>query len=463
MIPQGMPPVSDNTESAMRIRAAYVKHHISLILTRCIFQPFLFVLEPRLAPADRLFREMSEELKRKSTKREAMWRQRTLYAAFTAPSAKQTINKVATRIVDEIMRTIRCFTPETRWPLLLVAVRHVVKQAAETWRYARLELGLISASMDGKDIVQAPTKGAGVPSRNDAMVEELLRNILLPLFPVIKRDPMIGDLLGKPDLHDEGCTFSAGQILYRDDTDVVACQEGIFKHSTRPNQPRMSLNSSPKVSKTQGQETRGRPSRESPTHRTQARTQDQKDEVDQLREPPTSRTESPTKAHQEEEEDGREEEEGEEGEDISRDSPMERAEPREQDGRMEDVSPRRSPTGHRGAPASDDRLTSLPTHLHHHNRARRSPEVEALKERRGADRDSSTPTPVQDHGADLALPDDGPSVSDHSLTSSKVAVQSPTTQASQKSRQFMKGAGAAPSWENASGEVTALETRGDGW
>ena len=458
MIPPGMPPFLDNTESAMKVRAACVKHHISSILTRCIFQPFLFVLEPRLAPADRLFREMSEELKRKSTKREAMWRQRTLYAAFTAPSAKQTINKVATRIVDEIMRTIRCFTPETRWPLLIVAIREIVKQAAETWRYARLELGLISASMDGKDIVQAPTKGAAVPSRNDARVEELCRNILLPLFPVIKRDPMIGDLLGKPDMHDEGCTISPGQLLYHDDPNVVACWEGTSKYSTRPTQPRIPLKPSPKVSRTQGQEIRGKSSLESPTHRTQSRTQDQKEEVDQVYEPPTSRTESPTKSHQEEEEGGEEEEE-----DIPRDPPAERAEAREQDDRIEDISPSRSPTGHRGSPVSDNRLTPLPVHLHHTNRARFSPEAEALEERRGAEQDSSTPTPVRDHGANLALPDDGPSASDHSLTSSKVVVQSPTTEASQKSRQFMKGGRPAPSRDNASGEVAALDTGGDGW
>lgn len=452
MIPSGMPPFLDNTQSAMRIRAAYVKHHISSLLTRYIFQPFLFVLEPRLAPADRLFREMSEELKRKSTKREALWRQRTLYAAFTASSAKTTINKVATRIVDEIMRTIKYFTPDARWPLLVVAVRRIVKQAAETWRYARLELGMISASMDGEDIVRAPTKGAGVSARNDARFEELCEKMLLPLFPVIKRDPMIGDLLGKPDLHDEGYTFSSGQILYSDNTDVVACREGILRYSARSTQPRVSTNTNPKLPGTQGQEIQGKLLRDSPTKRTQSKTQEQQRAVDVIHESPKIRTEPRTRSHQQGEGEG----EGEKDE-FSRDSATRRAELTEQGDRIEGSSPPRSPSRRRGTPASDYRVTPSPLDLHHHSRATLSPAARAFEERQQAERDSRTPTPAQEHLANMATPDDGPAASDHSVTSSRL------TEASQHSGQSMKGAGPAPSWSNAGGEVAAFQTVGDGW
>ena len=457
MIPPGMPPFFDNTKSATHIRAAYVKHHISSILTRYIFQPFLFVLEPRLAPADRLFREMSEELKRKSTKREALWRQRTLYAAFTASSAKQTINKVATRVVDEVMRTVKYLTLDTRWSPLIVAIRRIVKQAAETWRYARLELGLISASMDGKDIVRASTKGAGVYVRNVAGVEELCEKVLLPLFPVIKRDPMIGDLLGKPDLKDEGYIFSPGQLLYSDDTDVVACREGVFRYIARSTQPRMSTFPNPKLSKTHGQEIHGKLSGESTIHGPQSRTQDRQEGVDIIHVSPTSRTESRTRSHQEEGE-------GEEEEDLSRDSSIRRTESEEQDDRIEDNdSPPRSPTRSQGTPAPEDRVTPSPVNLQLDNRTQLSPEAEALGKRHKAERDSRTPTHVQEHRARVATPDDGPAASDHSIISSRLSVQSPTTEASQHSRQSMKGTGTAPSWENTGGEVAAFQAVGDGW
>ena len=458
-----MPPFFDNTESAKNIRAAYVKHHISSILTRCIFQPFLFVLEPRLAPADRLFREMSEELKRKSTKREALWRQRTLFAAFTASSAKQTINKVATRIVEEIMRTIKYFTPDTQWPYLIVAVRRIVKQAAETWRYARLELGLISVSMDGKDIVRALTRDAGLSGKDEARIDDLCGKMLLPLFPVIKRDPMIGDLLGKSDLHDEGYTFSPGQILYSDDADVAACREGVLRYSARSTRPKISTNTNPRLSKPQGQEFHGMSPLASSTHRTQSRTQDQQNEVDMIHKSPRSRTELRTRSHQEEGE-GEEEEEGGEVEgELSRDSPTRRTNSKEQYDRIESSSPPRSLTRRRGTPASDDGVTPPQVDLDYHGRATLSSEAEARGEQHQAERDSRTPTPAQEHRSNMATPDDGPAGSDHSRRSSRHLMHSPTMEAKQHSGQSMKGAGAAPSWGDAGGEVAAFQTVGEGW
>lgn len=80
---------------------------------------------------------MSRQLRQKSTRRESSWRQHTLHAAYTAQSAKQAVNKVASDIVKEICTEIKYLISYDEEEQVQTAVRRVVKIAAETWRYAR--------------------------------------------------------------------------------------------------------------------------------------------------------------------------------------------------------------------------------------------------------------------------------------------------------------------------------------
>lgn len=213
-----MPFSSSHTEPSAQLRMAYVEHTISAIITRRIFEPFLFVLSGRLRPADELFVEMSHNLKRKSIRREALWRQRTLHAAFTAASAKQSINRIATRIVDEIIDAVKPFAHRARWQHVTAGVRHIVKTAAETWRYARLESPLIIASMDSADITQA-VGGKTAQRADGAHTSESCRRVLFSLFPTIRREAIRESLPGEIKPEDQGCLYSRGRVLYADDAD----------------------------------------------------------------------------------------------------------------------------------------------------------------------------------------------------------------------------------------------------
>jgi len=222
-----LPPSFSKMESSSHLRIAFVEHTISQIVTRRIFEPFLFVLSGRLQPADALFFEMSQDLKRKSTRREALWRQRTLHAAYTASSAKQSINDIARYIVDEIVDAIKELVDRTKWEHVSAAVRRIVKTAAETWRYARLESPLIIASMDSNQIVKASDEGAG------GNIEPLGpgKKVLLSLFPIIKREAANGGYENEFKPIDQGYVYSRGRVLYADDAVLRP-----YQADTRPGQ-----------------------------------------------------------------------------------------------------------------------------------------------------------------------------------------------------------------------------------
>jgi len=135
--PADLPDFTSDSAASIGIRAAYVQHIISYTLTIQVFQPFLFTLSRRHEPANRLFEDMSRQLRQKSTRRESSWRQHTLHAAYTAPSAKQAVNKAAADIVKEICSDIKYLLSYDEEEQVHAAVRRIVKIAAETWRYAR--------------------------------------------------------------------------------------------------------------------------------------------------------------------------------------------------------------------------------------------------------------------------------------------------------------------------------------
>ncbi|KAI9819498.1 MAG: hypothetical protein M1827_006946 [Pycnora praestabilis] len=222
-IPSTVPSFLTNTSSSRQLRAAYIQHVISSILSYRVFQPFLFSLGRRYDKADTLFQTMSNELRNKSTRKEAVWRQHTLFAAYTASSAKKTINAAAGAVVEEIVHHIKHFTDTKQMEMIYAAVRRIVKIAAETWRLARLEREMITARMpaaeDEKEISADWPAFDGV-SQNEPEAAQIggatSRKPLLRLLPIISREPIHDDFRLDEDENDNGCIYSRGLALYSD-------------------------------------------------------------------------------------------------------------------------------------------------------------------------------------------------------------------------------------------------------
>ena len=136
-IPVNLPDFSADTRSSIGIRAIYIQYLICRVLDLRIFQPFLFTLTRHQKAANPLFEEWSERLRKKSTRREATWRQHTLHAAYTARTAKQAVNKLAGDLVTQISSEIRYFVRSHDMEAVESALRQIVKLGVETWRYAR--------------------------------------------------------------------------------------------------------------------------------------------------------------------------------------------------------------------------------------------------------------------------------------------------------------------------------------
>lgn len=188
-----------DTPASARVRIAYVKSLVSNIITHRIFRHFLFTHDH----LDDTFNEWAEYLLRKSTKREAFWRQRTLHAAFSCPSSKAKINKFAGEVIEEIIAAIKPFADKSKRQQMMTAVKQIVKTAAETWRYARIELSRITAT----------------PATN--MNDDQDGEQLLSIFPRIEREPLPNDF--SPDGQgDEGCVYSPGQTLSKKSSAVLA-------------------------------------------------------------------------------------------------------------------------------------------------------------------------------------------------------------------------------------------------
>lgn len=225
-------------DGSARLRAAYIEHTISSVITRRIFKPFLFTLHLRQQSADQLFQSWSDHMRSKSTRKEALWRQRTLHAAYTVSSAKQSINKVAGAIVDEILDAIRCFAHPARLEQVTAAVRRIVKTAAETWRYARLEIPMITASMFEEERPFLMQSKMDHPRAQQAPGRA--GQILLPLFPIIEREAIHEDMREDGKMNDHGYTYFPGRMLYVDDPDVIN-----HANATEPSHASMARPASP--------------------------------------------------------------------------------------------------------------------------------------------------------------------------------------------------------------------------
>ena len=182
---------------------------------------------------------MSNQLRGKSTRKEAIWRQHTLVAAFTSSGAKQRINSAAGSVVEEIVNAIKYFTNPSEEDAIRVSMRLIVKLAAETWRFARLEREMITAKMPAVDDDSEEYKGVDFwPAQTfdsaryalsvNAAVEQFQERpkILLGLFPVIRREAMHECFkITEKEKEDNGCVYSYGFALYDNATPLVAREE----------------------------------------------------------------------------------------------------------------------------------------------------------------------------------------------------------------------------------------------
>jgi hypothetical protein len=245
-IPSELPPFLDNTIASRDLRCAYIEHVVSKTITYRVFQPFLFTLGRRYDKADTFFQMLSMDIRRKSVRREAFWRQQTLKAAYTTSDAKQSINVAAAVIVDEIIDHIKHFADPKHLDSLLTGVRKTVKLAAETWRHARVERELVLASFPAPDAESVSNEGwqeygiAKEASSNQKM--DPTRHVVLRTFPHVWREAAHEDFASGERAN--SCIYSPGEVLYSDSPVVMARLQELAKKSTEalvtPDQGQMS-------------------------------------------------------------------------------------------------------------------------------------------------------------------------------------------------------------------------------
>ncbi|KAJ5092189.1 hypothetical protein NUU61_007059 [Penicillium alfredii] len=234
-IPAELPYFLDNTPASRELRCAYVEHVVSKTLTYRVFQPFLFTLGRRYDKADTFFQMLSMDIRRKSVRREAFWRQQTLKAAYTTSDAKQSINVAAAVIVDEIIDHIKHFADPKHLDSLLTGVRKIVKLAAETWRHARVERELVLAMFPAPDAESVSNEGwleyGVMKEAPSAPTADPSRHVVLRTFPRVLREAAHEDFASGKERASQ-CIYSPGIVLYSDSAVVLARLQELAKTST---------------------------------------------------------------------------------------------------------------------------------------------------------------------------------------------------------------------------------------
>lgn len=213
-----------NSDASRLIRMAYVQHIISKYLCHRIFQPFLFSLGKRYDKADTFFQSMSNQLREKSTRKEAVWRHYTLLAGYTASNAKKNAGVAAASVVEEIAGYVKPFADQKNMDVITSGITRIVKFAVETWRYARMEREIITASMSTDDTEQSSWECHSYerqsPYYENALFTSQLNEIaagramILPLLPVFSREGTLPTLHRPLAVLDNGLIFSGGTALY---------------------------------------------------------------------------------------------------------------------------------------------------------------------------------------------------------------------------------------------------------
>jgi len=250
-VPSNLPSFLGDSIASRQVRTAYIAHTVSKLITFRVFGPFLFSLGRRYDKADSLFSSMSHHIREKSTRKEAIWRQQTLLAAFTSTGAKQRINTAAGTVVEEIVNAIRHFADPKEEEGIKIAVKRIVKVAAETWRFARLEREMITAVMPALHDEEhqftsnqfwpaySPETGSAT---DDPPPPDSQRQLLLRIFPVVYREFKHEIFQNNEEQRDEGCILHHGLALYDDAEPVVTRMEelksaGLPPHTTALTSP----------------------------------------------------------------------------------------------------------------------------------------------------------------------------------------------------------------------------------
>ncbi|KAG0637955.1 hypothetical protein HOY80DRAFT_888728 [Tuber brumale] len=225
-LPSGLPCMLTNTDASRLIRMAYVQHIISKYLCCRIFQPFMFHLGKRYDKADSYFQAMSKQLRDKSTRKEATWRYYTLLVGYSGASAKKTASVVAVNVIEEIAEHVKPFADQNRMDVITSGISRIVKFAIETWRHARIEREIFTASMSldrtNRNLWLGHLYEHEKPyADNPALVAQLksLRcrhEIILPLLPIFSREGTLPSLYRPGASLDNGVVFSKGIALYTD-------------------------------------------------------------------------------------------------------------------------------------------------------------------------------------------------------------------------------------------------------
>src|SRR5437762_1208661 len=177
-----MPDFMGQTDAARQLRVYYIQHKVFHVLTRRIFQPFLFTLSCRCGGVDAFLKRLAAGIRSKSERREAVWRQITLRTAYTGPHARRATNLVGHKIVEEILSEIKWFTDEDEWLSLTFSVQFVVKAAAELWRFAKLERELVTASMPN-DAGSEGDEWHEIDRKSSQVGEDFERTLVLGITP----------------------------------------------------------------------------------------------------------------------------------------------------------------------------------------------------------------------------------------------------------------------------------------
>lgn len=254
-IPSALPSILEDSTSSRHLRSSYIAHIISSILTIRVFTPFLFSLGQRFDQADALFTNLSNQLRSKSTRKEAIWRQYTLTAAYTTTDAKARINSAAGGVIEEIVNSIMPFIEASAEDAVRAAIRPIVKLAVEVWRYARLEREMIEASMPDTSGEENREEGFWVPQSFDHSIypasavqpvenQHGANRILLRVFPILRREPIHQSFrLSDKEVGDNGCVYSRGMALYHDSPPVLAQ----FAESRRYSGPPSPIGNNPTI------------------------------------------------------------------------------------------------------------------------------------------------------------------------------------------------------------------------
>lgn len=150
----GLPDPMGDTEAARSLRCLLAEKQVWNALHTIIFQPFLFGSACEAADECGLngcLLNISKTIKRKSLRREAIWRAITMRAIYASEYGRKAAAVTATLASWAIIHKMRRLAPPELHSKLQQGVRVLVKTAVHIWRRVRLELGPVHSSMPAKD------------------------------------------------------------------------------------------------------------------------------------------------------------------------------------------------------------------------------------------------------------------------------------------------------------------------